>query len=346
MADLLIADSDRDALVAAGLLLGSTEGAPTLRVVSSMMEMTRLLHDLRRVYTRITICGVPAADSGSLRSALTVLQVRGTRVWWFDSHDLLWTSEVRSQLDQLGVEVRLPSTHRPETERTSGLVLAHLLDVGDSRTLRQAARLRAAIAESRARRLGGPDWLALVDAVEHDHRLLTHRVIRAALMRVWEQDAPYSLPEQRLVALQRSRETRVGRFLDRLAAEADPDQELLRFDAEKYAGLRYVRPRMYTEAARRALRAQYAVARVGRGWVFACRDEYAAGLDLLVAFLERLFDLDVAVRGYPYRATVQVEGGADVDDRLLKVVETALEEERSGRRQPPPSPIPDEDMDW
>lgn len=347
MADLLITDSDRDALIGAGLLLGTMEGTVTFRVVASLPEASRLLHDARRAYTRILICGVPAAPSGSLRSALTVLQARGTRVWWFDSHDLLWTTEVGEQLDHLGVEIRLPDPYRPETERTAGLVLAHLLDMGNSRAIRAAAKLQTAVAEARRVEMGGPDWLALVGAVQHDHRLLTLRAIKGAATRVWDPEAPLSGQEQRLVTLQRSREVRVERFLTKLAAEAEPYQELLRFDAEGYRELRYVRPYMYTEAARRRLGAEYAQARVARGWTFACRDPYRAGLDLPVAFLERLPDLDVAVHGYPYRATVRVHGGLDVDERLMKVLETALEEERTGRRQPPAFPMPEEqDIDW
>jgi hypothetical protein len=49
--------------------------------------------------------------------------------------------------------------------------------------------------------------------------------------------------ERRLVALQRSRETRLLRFLERLEGEAQTDEELLRFDAEAYGELRYLRPR-------------------------------------------------------------------------------------------------------
>lgn len=345
LANLLISDSDRDALVGAGLLLGTMEGMVTLRVVASLPEVSRLLHDARRAYTRILVCGVPAAESGSLRSSLTVLQARGTSVWWFDSHDLLWTTEVRSQLDQLGVHVRLPEAHRPETERTSGLVLAHLLEVGDPRATGQAEQLRAAVAQVRRVEMGGPDWLALVDAVEHDHRLVTNRAIKAAMLRVWDPEAPLDQAEQRLVALHRSREVRVGRFLEKLEAEEAYGQELLRFDAENYRELRYVRARLYAEAARRRMGAEYAQARVERGWVFACRDPYRAGLDLQVTFLERLFDLDVTVHGYPYRSTVRVHGGAEVDERLSKVLESALEEERTGRRRPPAFPMPEEDFD-
>ncbi len=322
------------------------EGPVTFRVVASLPEVSRLLHDARRVYTRVLVVGVPAADTGSLRSALTVLQVRGTGVWWFDAHELLWTSEVRSQFDQLGVQVRLPDAYRPETERASGLVLAHLLDQGNPRAARLERELRGAVAQVRSAEMGGPDWLALVDAVEHDHRLVTNRAIRAAALRVWEPERPLEEAERRLVALQRSREVRVHRFLDALVRQEDFDQELLSFDSEAYPGLRYVRARMYVDAARRLMRAEYAQARVARGWMFACRDPFRAGLDLPVAFLERLFDLDVSVHGYPYRATVRVEGGADVDERLLKVLETALEEERSGRRKVASFPTLDEDIDW
>ena len=346
MAVLLVTDSDRDALIGAGLLLGTLEGTAAFRVVASLPEATRLLHDLRRAYTRIILCGVPAADSGSLRSALTVLQARGTGVWWFDSHDLLWTTEVKGQFDRLDVHLYLPEPHRPETERTSGLVLAYLLDSANARATEQRERLRAAVAEARRVELGGPDWLALVDAVEHDHRLVTGRAIRSAALRVWEPEAPLEETERRLVTLQRSREARVERFLERLVQEEDYGQELLSFDAERHRELRYVRPRLYTEAARRRLGAEYAQARVERGWVFACRDPYRAGLDLPVAFLERLFDLDVAVHGYPYRANVRVHGGADVDERLRMVLETALEEERTGRRRLPTLAPLEEEIDW
>lgn len=345
MSNLLISDSDRDALVAAGLLLGTLDGSVTLRVVASLGEASRLLHDARRSFTRILVCGVPAAESGSLRSSLTVLQARGTKVWWFDSHDLLWTTAVREQFDTLGVELRLPDPNRPETERTSGLVLAHLLDSGNPKVEGQSRRLRSALSQLRAVEMGGPDWIALVDAVEHDHRLVANRAMRAVALRVWEPEAPLAEAERRLVALQRSRETRVQRFLERLVGEAAADQDVLSFDAEGYPGLRYVRPRMYVEAARRELRAEYAQARVARGWLFASRNPFRVGLDLQVAFLERLFDLDLSVHGYPYRAAVRVEGGANVDERLLKVLETALEEERSGRRRPVFFPMPEDDLE-
>ncbi len=346
MADLLISDSDRDSLAGAGLLLGTLEGVVTFRVVASLPEVSRLLHDLRRAYNRIMVCGVPPADSGSLRSALTVLQARGTRVWWFDSHELLWTAEVRSQLEQLDVEVRTPDSYRPETERTAGLVLAHLLDSGNEKAARAERGLRAAVGALRRTERGGPDWIALLDAAEHDHRLLTGKAIRAAAMRIWDPDAPMDGPQQRLVSLQRTREARVQQFLEKLAETAEPDQELIGFDAEQYRELRHVRPRMYTEAARRRMGAEYAQARVGRGWFFACRDPYRAGLDLPVAYMERLFDLDVAVHGYPFRANVRIEGGANVDERVMKVLSTALEEERTGRRQVAAFPTIDEDIDF
>ncbi len=347
MPDLLISDSDRDALIGAGLLLGTLEGVVTFRVVASLPEATRLLHDLRRSYTRIMVCGVPGAESGSLRSALTVLQARGVAVWWFDSHELLWTTEVRRQFDQLDVRLHLPEPHRPETERTAGLVLAYLLDSANLRATKQTGALQAAVAQSRRTEMGGPDWLALVDAVEHEHRLVTNRAIRGAALRAWDPDAPLEGPERRLVALQRSREARVERFLERFTQEESYGQELLRFDAERHRELHYIRPRLYTEAARRRLGAEYAQARVERGWVFACRDPYRAGLDLPVTFLERLFDLDVTVHGYPYRAYVRVQGGADVDERLRMVLETALEEERTGRRRLPAfAPPEEEDIDW
>lgn len=345
--DLLISDSDRDALVGAGLLLGTMRETVTFRVVASFPEASRLLHDVRRAYSRILICGVPAADSGSLRSALTVLQARGTGVWWFDSHELLWTTQLRDQFDQLEVNYRLPDPYRPETERTSGLVLAYLLDQGDPRATEQAAQLQRAVAQVRRVEMGGPDWLALVDAVEHDRRLVTSRAIKDAVLRVWDPDAPLTPAEQRLVALQRSREARVERFLERLSDEQPFDQELLRFDAEQYRELRYVRPCMYTEMARRRMAAEYAQARVERGWTFACRDPYRSGLDLTVTFLERLFDLDVTVHGYPYRAYVRVLGGADVDERLWTALETTLEEERSGRRGPSVfAAPPEEEIEW
>ncbi len=318
----------------------------TFRVVASLPEATRLLHDLRRSYTRILVCGVPAAESGSLRSALTVLQARGAGVWWFDSHDLLWTTEVRSQFEQLDVHLHLPESYRPETERTAGLVLSYLLDSSDPRATKQAVELRAAVAEARRTEMGGPDWLALVDAVEHDHRLVTGRAIRGAAQRVWNPEAALEEPERRLVALQRSRESRVERFLEKIAEQESYGQELLRFDAEQYRELRYIRPRLYTEVARRRLGADYAQARVERGWVFGCRDPYRAGLDLPVAFLDKLFDLDVVVHGYPYRANVRVQGGADVDERLRMVLETSLEEERTGRRRHPAFAPPEEEIDW
>ena len=330
----------------AGLLLGTIEGAVNFRVVGSLMEAARLLHDARRAYTRILICGVPAAETGSLLSSLTVLQARGSRVWWFDSHDLLWTSAVRAQLDQLGVQVRLPDPSRPETERTAGVVLAHLLDGANPRAGDRAAQLRGALREARAVERGGPDWLALLDAVEHDHRLIANRVIRAAVLRVLDQDAPLNDHERRLVALQRGREARVERFMERLADEGNYDQELLTFDVERYQGLRFIRPRMYTEAARRMMRAAYAQSRVEQGWIFACRDPYRAGIDLQVAFMEQLFDLDVTVHGYPYRATVRTLGGANVDERLTKALETALEEERAGKRKRPLFPDLEEEIDW
>ena len=347
MADLLVVDSDRDALVGAGILLGALEGSVVLRVVSTLPETTRLLHDLRRSYTRIFVVGVPAADSGSLRSALSVLQVRGVGVSWFDSHDLLWTTELRALFDRLGVNLRLPEIHRPETERTGGLVLSYLVDSGHPRVVDMERDLRAALAEARDTGMGGREWVALLDAVEHDHRLVTVRAIRGAAMKVWDREAPLNAAEKRLVALHRSREARVARFLDELERTEGYGQELLRFNAERYRELRFVRPRFYTEAARRRLGAEYAQARVERGWVFACRDPYRAGLDLPVTFLDRLYDLDVTVHGYPYRANVRMEGGADVDERLMMVLEKALEEERSGRRgQPPPVPREDEEVDW
>jgi hypothetical protein len=346
LADLLISDSDRDALAGAGLLMDSLEGALTFRVVASLPEVTRLLHDLRRAYSRIMVCGVPPADSGSLRSALTVLQARGTRVWWFDSHELLWTTDVRSQLQQLDVEVRLPDAYRPETERTAGLVLAHLLDTGNEKAVKLERQLRAAVGALRRTERGGPDWIALLDAAEHDHRLLTGKAIRAAALRIWDPDAPMDGAQQRLVSLQRAREDRVDQFLEKLAATVEPDQEVISFDAEQYRELRHVRPRTYTEAARRRMTAEYAQARVGRGWFFACRDPYRVGLDLPVAFMERLPDLDAAFHGYPYRANIRVEGGANVDERLMKVLPSALEEERTGRRQLPVFQMIDEDVDF
>ncbi|MGI5837895.1 MAG: hypothetical protein ACOX87_15575, partial [Chloroflexota bacterium] len=208
-------------------------------------------------------------------------------------------------------------------------------------------RLRAAVAEARRVEMGGPDWLALVDAIQHDHRLLTLKVIKSAVSRIWDTDAPLSAVEQKLVVKQRSREARVERFLTKLAEKAEQFQQLLRFDADEYGELRYVRPYLYTDTARRRLGAEYAQARVARGWIFACRDPYGTGLDLPVAFLERLPDLDVAVHGYPFRATVRVEGGLDVDERLMKVLEIALEEERTGRRQIPSFvPLEEQDIDW
>jgi hypothetical protein len=345
LAHLLICNSDRDSLAAAGLLLGAGEGTVTFRVVASLPEMSRLLHDLRRVYTRISICGVPPAESGSMHSALTVLQARGTRVEWFDSHELLWTTSLRSQLEQLEVEFRLPDAHRPETERTSGLVLVHLLDGGDTRAGGRERDLRSAVSQLRSVDIGGPDWVALLDAVGHDHRLVANRVVRSAVARVWEPESAMDEAERRLVALQRSREDRVRRFVAAIEADAEYGQELLRFDVDSYSGLRYVRPRMYTEAARRATGAEYAQARVAQGWTFACRDQYRAGLDVSVAFMEQLADLDVSVHGYPYQATAQYNGGANVDARLMKALEASLEEERSGRRRMPAFPMPDEE-DW
>lgn len=346
MADLLIVDAERDALVASGLLLGAIEGTLTYRVVSSLSEVSRLLHDTRRAYTRITVCGVPAADSGSLRSSLTVLQARGTRVRWLDSHELLWTTAVREQFEQLEVELILPDPHRPETERLSGLALAHLLESGDARAEAESARLRRVISETRATTLGGPDWMALVDAVEHDHRLVANKTIRSSVLRVWDPAAPLSDTERRLVALQRSREARAEKFLGRLEAEAPFGQELLSVNAESYPELRYLRPRMYAEPARRMSGAQYLQLLLERNWVFACRDPYGSGLDLPVAFLERLYDLDVAVHGFPYRSTVRVESGAELNERLMKVLEDALEDERKGRNRPGASSAFDDDIDW
>ena len=347
MANLLISNNDRDSLAAAGMILGTIEGPVTFRVVASLTEASRLLHDLRRTYTRISICGVPPADSGSLRSALTVLQARGTRVWWFDAHEFLWTTAVRAQFEQLDVESRLPEPYKPETERTAGVVLAHLLVSETAKAQFQESQLRSEVSSLRSVEMGGPDWMALLDAVAHDHRLVANRVIRSAATRVWEPEAPMDEAERRLVALQRSRESRVERFLSKLEGDAEYRQELLRFDAEAYAGLRYVRPRMYTEAARRTLGAEYAQARVARGWTFACRDSYRPGLDISVAFLEQLADLDVSIHGYPYQATAQYNGGADVDERLMKALDSALEEEHSGRRRVPAFPTMDEDdIDW
>lgn len=346
MADLVIADSDRDALVAAGLVLSTLEDTVTFRVVASLQDATRLLHDARRSYVRVYVCGVSAADSGSLRSVLTVLQARGTRVLWFDSHDFLWTTEVRTQLDQLDVQYRLPEPHRPETERTSGIVLAHLLDSGDPAAMGRERDLRGAVSQARGTELGGPDWIALVDAVEHDHRLVANRAIRAAIQRVWDPGCALSSQEGRLLSLQRSREARLSRFLERLSGEQEYGQELLRFDAEAHRELRYIRPRVYVEAARRRLGAEHAMARVERGWFHAGRDPHRPGLDLPVALMDKLFDLDVAIHGYPYRATVQVQGGADVDQRIWKALEIALEEERSGRRKSAAFPELEDNIDW
>lgn len=346
MADLLITDAGRDALVASGLMLGTVDGAVNYRVVASLPEVSRLLHDTRRSYTRITVCGVPAADSGSLRSTLTVLQARGTRVRWLDSHDILWTEGLRDQFRQLDVELLLPDPHRPETERVSGLALAHLLDSGNTRAVGLAGRLRSAIGEARATELGGPDWLTLVDAVEHDHRLVANKTIRSAVLRVWEPDAALSDAERKLVALQRSRETRAERFVGRLEAEAPFGQELLSINAGTYPELRYLRPRLYAEAARRRTGSEYLQVLVEKNWAFACRNPYASGLDLSVAFLERLFDFDVAVHGYPHQVTVRVESGADLTERLMKVLEGALEDERKGRNRPTVPSVFDEDIDW
>jgi hypothetical protein len=346
LADLLITDADRDALVASGLLLGTVEGAVTYRVVASLPEVSRLLHDTRRAYNRITVCGVPAADSGSLRSALTVLQARGTRVRWLDSHDILWTEEVRDQFDQLDVDLLLPDPNRPETERVSGLTLAHLLDSGDGRASGQAEQLRKAVRELRAVDLEGPDWVVLVDAVEHDHRLVANRTIRTAVLRIWEPESPLTNSELKLASLQRSREARAGRFLERLGSEAPFGQELLSIDAGAYPELRYLRPRLYAELARRRAGCEYLQVLMEKNWVYACRNPFGAGLDLQVAFLDRLYDLDVTVHGYPYRVTARVESGADLTERLSKVLESALEDERKGRNRPAVQSVFDEDIDW
>ncbi len=346
MADLVITDASRDALVASGLLLGTVEGTVNYRVVASLPEVSRLLHDARRAYTRITVCGVPGADSGSLRSSLTVLQARGTRVRWLDSHDMLWTESLREQLRQLDVELLLPDPHRPETERMSGLALAYLLDSENPRAVALADQLRRSVAEVRAADLDGPDWLALVDAVEHDHRLVANKTIRSIVLRVWEPDGTLSEAERKLVALQRSREARAERFLARLEAGASFGQELLSINAEAYPELRYLRPRLYAELARRRTGSEYLQVLVEKNWAFACRNPYGSGLDLPVAFLERLFDLDVAVHGYPYHVTTRVESGADLSERLMKVLGDALEDERKGRNRPSVPSAFDEDIDW
>ncbi len=346
MADLLIVDADRDALVASGLLLATLEGTVTYRVVSSLPEAARLLHDARKAYTRITLCGIPPADTGSLRSALTVLQARGTRVRWFDSHDLHWTTEVRGHLDYLDVEAHLPDPHRPETERTAGLVLAYLLDSGHPGAVDREAELRPLVSAARSSDLGGPDWVALADCAVHDHRLIANRALRSAALRVWDADSPLTDLEHRLIALQRSREGRVERFLESLAGTVPFGERLLSIDAGIHPELRYLRPRLYAEPARRMTGSEYAQVLVGRNWAFACRDPYGAGLDLPIAYLERLYDLDVSVSGYPYRATVRVESGADLRERIMKVLEDALEDERKGRIRPGVLAAPDEDIDW
>lgn len=346
MTDLLIADADRDAVIASGLLLPALEGAVTYRVVASLPEATRLLHDARRTYTRITILGVPAADSGSLRSALTVLQARGTRVRWFDSHEMLWTTEVREQLDRLDVEVHLPDPHRPETERAAGLVLADLETNGRAESTRSYADAWTALREARTAELGGPGWVTLVDAVVHDHRIVANRSIRAAAARVWEPDEPFSDAEHRMIAVQRSREGRAERYLDRLVAETPFGEQVVSIDARGAGELRYLRPRFYAEPARRRTGAEYVQVLVGNNWLFTCRDQFGSGLDLPVAYLERLFDLDVSVSGYPYRSTTRVESGADLNDRLLKVLPDAIEDERKGRNRPIVPAAFDEDIDW
>lgn len=346
MTDLLIADADRDSLIASGLLLGAMEGAVTYRVVATLPEATRLLHDARRAYARITICGVPAAESGSLRSALTVLQARGTRVRWFDSHEILWTTDVRQQLDQLDVEVHLPDPHSPETDRVAGLVLASLWEAEHPKVIERTGELRYAIRESRASDLGGPDWITLLNAVVHDHRLVANRVMRAAALRVWDPAASISDAEHRLIAVQQSRETRAERFLDTLVQETTFGEQVVNVDARGIPELRYLRPRLYAEPARRRTGAEYMQVLVGHNWMFACRDQYGAGLDLPIAFLDRLFDLDVSVSGYPFGATVRVESGADLNERLMKVLEGALEDERKGRNRPAVPSAFDEDIDW
>lgn len=346
MSVLLISDSDRDSLAACGLLLGTTEGVVSVRVVASLPEAARLLHDARRAFTRIVLCGVPPADSGSLRSSLTVLQARGTRVEWFDTHEYLWTSGVREVLSQLGVEFHLPDRYRPETERPSGLVLAGLLERQQDRALGAASPLREAVRLLRPADTAGLDWITLLDGVQHDHRLVTNRMIRGAVLRVWAPAEDLTEPERKLVALQRSRESRVARFLEQFGQTAPWGQELLTFDAEQYRELRFIRPRMYVESARRLLGARYAQARVERNWSFATRDPYSQGLDLPVAFLERLWDVDARVHGYPYRASVRIETGVDFDERLMKVLETALEEERTGKRSIPVVKAPDEYDDF
>ena len=346
MADLLITDAGRDALVASGLLLGTVDGTVSYRVVASLPEVSRLLHDARRAYTRITVCGVPAADSGSLRSSLTVLQARGTRVRWLDSHDMLWTQALREQFQQLDVELLLPDPHRPETERMSGLALAYLLDSDNSKAVAMADELRRSVGEVRATDRGGPDWLTMIDAVEHDHRLVANKTIRSVVLRVWEPNSALSEAERKLVALQRSREGRAERFLVRLEAEAPFGQEVLSINAGAYPELRYLRPRLYGEPARRRTGSEYLQILVEKNWAFACRNPYGSGLDLPVAFLERLFDLDVSAHGCPYQATVRVESGADLSERLMKVLEGALEDERKGRNRPIVPSVFDEDIDW
>ena len=327
-------------------MLSSLEGTVTFRVVASLPEATRLLHDARRAYTRITICGVPAADSGSLRSALTVLQARGTRVRWFDSHEMLWTTETRQHLDRLDVEVHLPDPHRPETERVAGLVLEALEADGQGAPSGQRADLRASLSDARSTDLGGPDWIALVDAIVHDHRIVSNRTIRAAATRVWDPGAPFSDAEHRLVALQRSRETRAERFLDEFVDAVAYGEQIATIDARGVASLRYLRPRLYAEPARRRTGAEYVQVLLANNWCFACRDQYGAGLDLPVAYLERLYDLDVTVNGYPYRSVTRVESGADLSDRLLKVLPDALEDERKGRNRPAVPSVFDDDIDW
>lgn len=346
MADLLIADADRDALLASGLILGTLEDTVTYRVVASLQEATRLLHDARRAYTRITICGVPPADSGSLRSALTVLQARGTRVRWFDSHELLWTTDVRTQLDRLDVEMHLPDPYRPETERVAGQVLVSLEEENHAKLRGHAESIRHVLRDARAVDLGGPEWIALLDAVVHDHRLVANRTIRAAALRAWDPQSPGNDAESRLIALQRSREARAERFLDRVVAETPYGEQLLTLDARSAPELRYLRPRFYAEPALKRTGSEYVQVVVGQNWVFACRDQFGAGLDLPVSFLERLYDLDVSVTGYPYRAIARVESGADLTERLMSVVESALEDERKGRNRPTMASAFDDDIDW
>jgi hypothetical protein len=134
--------------------------------------------------------------------------------------------------------------------------------------------------------------------------------------------------------------------LERLVSEVPYGDQLLTVDASAHPELRYLRPRLYAEPARQRTGSEYLQVLIEKNWALACRNPYGSGLDLQVAFLDRLFDLDVSVHGYPHRAIIRVESGADLSERLMKVLEDALEDERKGRNRPTVPSVHEEDIDW